>query len=174
LSDAKVLTGLSFGANLGNAPEAVERAVAAVAALPRTTLKGCSSLYRTEPWGGVPQDWFINSAATYTTSLAPADLLAACQAIERAIGRLPTEPKGPRVIDIDIIFYGDVELRTKALTLPHQHFRKRRFVLQPLLEIAPDLCICGEKIVETLNRIVHDPLQVQLIPNTKPIQDQAI
>ena len=171
VDEANIITGLSFGANLGNAPDAVERAIAAVAALPRTHLKRRSSLYRTEPWGGVPQDWFINSAAIYVTSLPPFDLLAGCQAIEQAIGRLPTQPKGPRVIDIDIIFYGEIRLEKSDLTIPHRHYKERGFVLQPLLEIAPDLCIGGEKISHSLARLGPDTLQVQLIPNSQPIQD---
>jgi 2-amino-4-hydroxy-6-hydroxymethyldihydropteridine diphosphokinase len=156
VDEANIITGLSFGANLGNAPDAVERAIAAVAALPRTH---------------VPQDWFINSAAIYVTSLPPFDLLAGCQAIEQAIGRLPTQPKGPRVIDIDIIFYGEIRLEKSDLTIPHRHYKERGFVLQPLLEIAPDLCIGGEKISHTLAHLGPDTLQVQLIPNSQPIQD---
>ena len=158
------LAGLSFGANLGDSVAAVERAIAGVAELPRTRLISRSSLYRTEPWGPIRQDWFVNAAGLYECSLAPLDLLAACQAIERAIGREPTAPKGPRVIDIDIIFYGDVAVDTPELTLPHRHYRERRFVLEPLAELAPDLEIGGEAIARTLSALDGDSLKVERLP----------
>lgn len=156
--------GLSIGANLGDAAASVERAIAGVAELPRTRLLRRSSLYRTEPWGPIRQDWFVNAAALYETTLPPHDLLAACQAIERAIGRAPTAPKGPRVIDIDIVFYGDVRMDRHELTLPHPHYRERRFVLAPLFEIAPDLEILGEPVRDSLAALAEDPLKAERLP----------
>jgi len=164
MSQPPVVAGLSFGANLGDSAQAVERAIAGVDGLPRTRLIARSSLYRTEPWGKIRQDWFVNAAGLFETSLSPEDLLAACQAIERAIGREPTAPKGPRIIDIDIVFYGDVAMDTLALTLPHRHYRDRRFVLEPLLEIAPDLTILGERAADTLARLDADTLKVERLP----------
>ena len=164
MTDVAHLIGLSIGANLGDAPAAVERAIAGVGELPRTRLLHRSSLYRTEPWGPIPQDWFINAAALYQTALSPQDLLSACQAIERAIGRAPTAPKGPRVIDIDIVFYGDERVETPELTLPHRHYLERRFVLAPLAEIAPDLRIAGVAISDSLAALGDDPLKVARLP----------
>lgn len=164
MTDARVVVGLSIGANVGDSTAAVERAIAGVAELPRTRLLRRSGLYRTEPWGPIRQDWFVNAAALYETALAPLDLLAACQAIERAIGRAPTAPKGPRIIDIDIVFYGDLAMETSTLTLPHPHYRERRFVLEPLLEMAPDLEIAGASVAETLATLADDRLRVERLP----------
>ncbi len=159
-----VVAGLSFGANLGDSATAVGHAIAGVAALPHTRLIRQSSFYRTEPWGPIRQDWFINAVALYETALAPHDLLAACQAIERAIGRAPTAPKGPRIIDIDIVFYGDAVIDTATLTTPHPHYHERRFVLAPLLEIAPDLAINGIPVRDSLEALADDRLKVEQLP----------
>jgi len=85
------------------------------------------------------QDWFVNCVAALETGLAPSELLAALQGIERDMGRIRTVMWGPRTIDLDILFYGDLVISGPDLRVPHPEIANRRFVLEPLCEIAPDL-----------------------------------
>jgi len=96
-----------------------------------------SALYETEPVGGPPQGAFLNQVVGGTTAHSPDALLRACLAIERALGRARREPNGPRTLDIDILFYGDAVRKGPGLVLPHPRLSQRRFVLVPLVEIAP-------------------------------------
>lgn len=133
---------LSLGSNLGDRLRLIQEAVAAltVEAGPVTTL---SSLYETEPWGFSSPHRFLNVALALETTLSPETLLAVTQHIERDLGRTHKSVDGryaDRTIDIDLLFVGDAVLDTPALTLPHPRLHLRRFVLEPLCEIAPDLC----------------------------------
>jgi 2-amino-4-hydroxy-6-hydroxymethyldihydropteridine diphosphokinase len=99
-----------------------------------------SALYETEPVEvSGQQPWFLNCAIALETELTPLEFLQRMLAIELAMGRKRTEPKGPRTIDMDIIFFGDEVLDTKELTIPHPAMQNRRFVLEPLAEIAPEV-----------------------------------
>jgi 2-amino-4-hydroxy-6-hydroxymethyldihydropteridine diphosphokinase len=99
-----------------------------------------SSFYETEPVEVQrEQPWFLNCAAQLQTELAPEEFLTKMLTVELVMGRKRTEPKGPRTIDIDILFFGNAELDTAALTIPHPALQQRRFVLEPLAEIAPDV-----------------------------------
>ena len=104
-----------------------------------------SSVYETEPVGEVPdQRDFYNACLRVETELAPLELLDACKAIERALGRVPGGPRhGPRPIDVDVLLLEGVELSTARLTLPHPEVAVRRFVLVPLLELDPELTVPG-------------------------------
>ena len=133
---------LSLGSNLGDRLRLIQEAVAAltVEAGPVTAL---SSLYETEPWGFSSPHRFLNVALALETTLSPEILLAVTQRIERDLGRTHKSVDGryaDRTIDIDLLFVGDAVLDTPALTLPHPRLHLRRFVLEPLCEIAPDLC----------------------------------
>lgn len=133
---------LSLGSNLGDRLRLIQEAVAAltVEAGPVTAL---SSLYETEPWGFSSPHRFLNVALALETTLSPKTLLAVTQRIERDLGRTHKSVDGryaDRTIDIDLLFVGDAVLDTPALTLPHPRLHLRRFVLEPLCEIAPDLC----------------------------------
>ena len=99
-----------------------------------------SSFYETEPVEVQrEQPWFLNCAAQLQTELAPEEFLIKMLTVELVMGRKRTEPKGPRTIDIDILFFGNAVLDTAALTIPHPALQQRRFVLAPLAEIAPDV-----------------------------------
>ncbi len=132
---------LSLGSNLGDRLRLIQEAVAAltVEAGPVTAL---SSLYETEPWGFSSPHRFLNVALALETTLSPETLLAVTQRIERDLGRTHKSVDGryaDRTIDIDLLFVGDAVLDTPALTLPHPRLHLRRFVLEPLCEIAPAL-----------------------------------
>jgi 2-amino-4-hydroxy-6-hydroxymethyldihydropteridine diphosphokinase len=97
----------------------------------------CSKLYETEPVGGPRQGWFLNLAAAFETALGPLDLMEALLAIEKKEGRIREIRNGPRVIDLDLIFYDDLILDETLCRLPHPRFAERGFVLLPLFDIIP-------------------------------------
>lgn len=141
---------LSLGANLGARAQALREALRRLAQLPGTRLSRASSFYETTPWGKTDQPPFLNGAACLSTRLAPEALLAACQEIERALGRVRHEHWGARTLDIDLV-YGvrggqAVRVATPRLTLPHPYLLERAFVLVPLAEIAPTLVLAGRPI----------------------------
>jgi 2-amino-4-hydroxy-6-hydroxymethyldihydropteridine diphosphokinase len=129
---------LGLGSNVGeretNLREAVERLEAAGIHV------ACrSSLYETEPLELRDQPWFLNAVVQVETDLFPLQLLGCVQNIEREMGRQRVTPKGPRNIDIDVLFYGRSVIDTPELQTPHPRIAQRRFVLEPLAEIAPEL-----------------------------------
>jgi len=137
---------LALGSNVGDKVQSLRRALRAINDEPGIELTTVSRFYRTAPWGKTDQDWFVNACALGRTALKPAALLERVKALEVVLGREPAERWGPRVIDIDLIAYDDVELKTERLTLPHPELFNRAFVLVPLAEIAPDLMIGGLRV----------------------------
>ena len=130
---------LGLGANLGDPAAGIEEALTRLDARPDIAVVVRSRLIVTKPWGKTDQPDFTNGVAAIETGLAPSALLDACLSIERAMGRVRAERWGPRLIDIDIVAYGHLVLRTERLTLPHPHAHRRDFVLRPLREIAPEM-----------------------------------
>jgi 2-amino-4-hydroxy-6-hydroxymethyldihydropteridine diphosphokinase len=128
---------LALGSNLGdretNLRTAVKHLESEAIQVPRR-----SSLYDTAPQELLDQPWFLNAVVEVETSLFPMQLLARVREIEREMGRRRITPKGPRNIDIDILFYGRSTIATPELEVPHPRIAQRRFVLEPLAEIAPD------------------------------------
>jgi 2-amino-4-hydroxy-6-hydroxymethyldihydropteridine diphosphokinase len=128
---------LSLGSNLGNREANLRDAIERLSGL--GTLLQVSSLYETEPVDFLEQPWFLNCAVALRTGKMPRQLLAALQQIEREMGRRRTVAKGPRPIDIDILLFGSAVVDIQELTVPHPALHTRRFVLEPLAEIAPDV-----------------------------------
>ena len=128
---------LSLGSNLGDRRANLRNAIGKL--LNFGKLLAVSSFFETEPVEFLEQPWFLNCAVAIQTELKAEDLLKEVMAIEREMGRQRTQPKGPRTIDIDILLFGKAVLRTPLLTLPHPAMHERRFVLEPLAEIAPDV-----------------------------------
>lgn len=144
---------LSLGSNVGdraaNLRDAIER-LRTIGAIVRV-----SSWYETEPVGLREQPWFLNGALELQTALAPLDLIKAMLNIERAMGRERNQLKGPRNIDLDLLLYDDEKINTPELTVPHPAMQERRFVLAPLVEIAPGamhpvLCKTAFQLLEML------------------------
>ena len=102
-------------------------------------IAAASSLYETEPVEYIEQPWFLNYVVLLVTTLSPQELMSAILNIEEQMGRRRLVKKGPRSIDIDILLFGDVVLKSDALTIPHPEMHRRRFVLEPLAEIAPEV-----------------------------------
>jgi 2-amino-4-hydroxy-6-hydroxymethyldihydropteridine diphosphokinase len=129
---------LSLGSNVGDRVGHIHQALQLLARV-GIEVKRVSSLYRTEPVDFLPQRWFVNCVAEVATRLMPLQLLKKLQSVERALGRRPGIPKGPRPIDIDILLYENVVVHSAPLTIPHERLSERRFTLIPLWELAPDL-----------------------------------
>lgn len=130
---------LGLGANVGDALGTLTAAVFALDETEGIAVADTSGIYRTQPWGGVEQDDFLNVCVRIVTSLGPHELLAELQAIETAFGRdRETEVRfGPRTLDLDLLLYGDEVIETPELTVPHPRMHERAFVLVPLWEIMP-------------------------------------
>lgn len=150
----EIQIGLGLGSNLGDAPGHIARALKLVEERGVACLAAVSRIYRTPPWGPVAQPDFANACALATTRLAPPALLAALKRIETDMGRVAAVRWGPRLIDLDILFYGDARVDAPGLTIPHTHLFERAFVLVPLAEIAPDLRIAGRSVGEAARALV--------------------
>ena len=122
---------VGVGANLGNPLEQCRDALERMDATPGIKLLRRSSFYRSEPAGFREQPWFVNAVAEVRTVLAAVDLLKALQRIEQAMGRVRERRDGPRVIDLDLLLYGQDIMRQPDLTIPHPRMHGRRFVLMP-------------------------------------------
>ncbi len=127
---------LSLGSNRGDRAAHLRRALEELGR-EGVSIQRISTLYKTEPMDFTPQAWFLNCAVEASTALMPMQLLKVVKSVERALGRRPGVSKGPRAIDIDILLYENVVVRTAALTIPHTRMAERRFVLVPLRELAP-------------------------------------
>jgi 2-amino-4-hydroxy-6-hydroxymethyldihydropteridine diphosphokinase len=129
---------IGLGSNIGDRRAALEEAVRRLeAGAGRVAAR--SSIYRADPVEVIDQEEFLNQVLALDTALEAADLLDRCLDIERAMGRVRTRDKGPRVIDLDLLFHGDAILKGRGLEVPHPRLHLRRFVLAPLAEIAPGL-----------------------------------
>jgi 2-amino-4-hydroxy-6-hydroxymethyldihydropteridine diphosphokinase len=144
---------LGIGSNIGDMAAMLDRAVAGLAAVPGIAIVARSADYRTPPWGKTDQPWFLNGAVAIDTVLDPHGLLDACLSVEHDLGRVREERWGPRVIDIDVLAYEGAAVEDARLVLPHRYVRERAFVLVPLAEIAPDLVIGGERVVDALAKL---------------------
>jgi 2-amino-4-hydroxy-6-hydroxymethyldihydropteridine diphosphokinase len=112
-----------------------------------------SPIYETEPVGREDQPCFLNAVAEIRTDLSPREVLRACLAVETALGRERQCRWGPRTIDVDVLWFEGWESHTSELTLPHPRLLERRFVLQPLADLAPDLLIGGKPVIEHLGTL---------------------
>jgi len=126
---------LSLGSNVGDRQAHLRDAIARLQA--KGHVVSVSSFYETEPVDVTDQAWFLNCAVYLETTERPEHLMAAILEIEQEMGRRRVQPKGPRIIDIDILLFGDEVIDSPALTVPHPAMHQRRFVLKPLAEIAP-------------------------------------
>ncbi|RUW92374.1 2-amino-4-hydroxy-6-hydroxymethyldihydropteridine diphosphokinase [Mesorhizobium sp. M7A.F.Ca.US.010.02.1.1] len=141
---------LSLGGNLGDPAKSMGAALRMLDADADTRVTGVSSLYRTPPWGKLDQPDFLNAAAEISTVLAPRALLDLCLDAERKLKRVREERWGPRLIDIDILVFGDRVIHETGLEVPHPRMLERAFVLAPLAEIAPSLVVSGRSITDRL------------------------
>jgi len=145
---------LGLGSNLGNRAENIMNALNCLCANYPITLLQVSSLYETAPVGFLNQPSFLNAVAEIQTLLDPLSLLEACLQTEKLLGRIRDIKWGPRSIDIDLLLYHAIRLESEALTLPHPFLHERRFVLEPLLEIAQDaMLVDGQTAAQMLTQL---------------------
>lgn len=144
---------LSLGGNLGDPAASMATALRLLDADESTRVIAVSSLYRTPPWGKLDQPDFLNAAAEISTALAPRALLDLCLEAERKLKRVREERWGPRLIDIDILVFGDRIIHETGLEVPHPRMLERAFVLAPLAEIAPELAVGGRSVSERLSAV---------------------
>jgi 2-amino-4-hydroxy-6-hydroxymethyldihydropteridine diphosphokinase len=128
---------LALGSNLDDRLGNLKQAITALS--PQMEVKAKSRVYETPPWGYTEQPMFLNQVIKANTYLEFEPLLKHIKRLEIALGRKPSFKNGPRLIDIDILFYDDLVLNTPSLVIPHPHMHERGFVLLPLMDIAPDL-----------------------------------
>lgn len=129
---------IGVGSNVGDRTDFCRRAVAELDAEDFIAIDAVSSLYETTPVGGPPQRSFVNLVAQASVDIEPRPLLEVCQSIEQRLGREPSEVRwGPRVVDLDILTFGDEKIVESDLEIPHPRMTQRRFVLVPLLEVDP-------------------------------------
>ena len=147
---------VGLGANLGDRERTLRAAVDALAGEAGIELVAVSTLRETEPVGVADQPRFLNGAAELETSLAARELLERLLAVERRFGRVRSSGEhGPRTLDLDLLLYGDEVIGEPGLTVPHPRLHERRFVLEPLAELAPGLVLPGRGDMESLLRGVH-------------------
>lgn len=146
---------LAIGSNLAEPLRQVDAALAALAALPHTRLTACSSYYRSRPLGPQDQPDYLNAVVGFDTGLSPETLLQHTQTIERQQGRVRKANRwGPRTLDLDIMLFGDLQIHTERLTIPHYDMQNREFMLYPLAELAPGLVFPdGQRLAALLARV---------------------
>ena len=128
---------ISAGTNLGDRRANLRFALDSLAK--REVVSNASSVYETEPVGFLEQPWFLNQVIELKTDLVPPELLSLCREIEASRGRIRTFPNAPRILDLDILLYGDIVINEEGLIIPHPRLAERKFVLEPLVQIAPNV-----------------------------------
>lgn len=156
---------LSLGSNMGDRQGFLQAAVAKLSQSPANELIKASAYYQTSPVGGVVQDDFINQALLMETDLSATDLLDLIHEIEASLDRKRLVHWGPRTIDIDILFYGDTQLDTKTLSLPHPEVFNRLFVLVPLAEIMPRAFAYYDQVEAAIKHLQVSEQKIERIGN---------
>ncbi len=147
---------ISAGSNLGNRKENLELALQSLSE--QNSILLVSSFFETEPVGYLDQPWFLNIAIAVETRFAPLELLRQCQHIEKSGGRVRTFPNAPRTLDLDILLIDTLIMKDPELIIPHPRIQDRKFVLQPLAQIAPDL----------IHPVLHKSIRSLLLDCTDP------
>lgn len=137
---------IGLGGNVGDVCASMQKAIDSIQAHAQCRILKISNVYKTPPWGVTDQAWFLNACAEIATTLLPDDLLKFMLSVERAQGRVRDVRWGPRTLDLDLLVYGDEQVRTDQLTVPHPRIAERPFVIVPLLDIAAARVIDGRTV----------------------------
>ena len=151
---------VGIGSNVGDKPFNCRYSVDKIDQLPGCHVTACSSIFKTEPEGVTGQDWYANCVVQVKVSQRPSKLLKGLIGIESDMGRIRKERWGPRIIDLDLLLFGQEIIESDNLIIPHPLLHKRRFVLDPLVQLAPDLMhpVLKLTISQLLNRLPKGPL----------------
>jgi 2-amino-4-hydroxy-6-hydroxymethyldihydropteridine diphosphokinase len=151
---------IALGSNLGDRHENLQVAIESMH--PEVRPLDCSSVYETPPWGYLDQPKFLNQVIKAETQLSPSDLLDYLQVIESQIGRKETIRYGPRVIDLDLLFYDDEVIESPLLTIPHPRMENRAFVLLPIADLAPEFIhpVLKVRIADLLARVDQEGIDI--------------
>ena len=156
---------IGIGSNLGTPGKNCANAIEKISRTKDIKIISKSSFYQTEPIGGVQQGWFVNSAIEIETDLSPENLLSVLLNLELAMGRIRKEKWGPRLIDLDLLFYGNLVLENKSLTLPHPEIQNRKFVLVPMCEIAENLI--HPTLKKTIKTLLQESSDITIVKKIK-------
>ena len=151
---------LALGSNLGDKKQNLEKAIDSLNNIPYTDVIKVSSVYETEPVDYLRQDNFYNIVIEVKSLFEPNEMLGICLGIESGLGRIRGIKNGPRVIDLDIIFAEDKKIKTKNLTVPHQRYNERNFVLSPLLEIHPEGEFYGKNFKKYIDSVKEQKIEI--------------
>lgn len=163
---------ISVGSNLGGKLDNCLKGIAALTESGQSTLQCVSRFFRTSPVDYARQDWFVNAVVKIKTALDPSALLDELTAIQQRMGRkADTIRFGPRVLDLDILLYDDLVMRTPRLEIPHPRMHKRAFVLQPICDIEPTIVhpVLGKTVTELLQRLDDGDQQVVALDDRPPL-----
>jgi len=150
---------LGLGSNIGDKEEHIRKALTSLSNI--CNVRRTSNLYLTEPVGYTEQDWFLNCVVEVETDVDPKKLLSSIKSIERKLGRKKTVKNGPRIIDIDILFYGVCVVNSKNLVIPHPLLQERLFVLQPMMDLNPGFV--HPVLKKTIYELYVDRLWAELV-----------
>ena len=156
---------IGIGSNLGTPEKNCTKAIEKISNTKDIKIISKSSFYQTEPIGGVQQGWFVNSAIEIETDLSPENLLSVLLNLELAMGRIRKEKWGPRLIDLDLLFYGNLVLENKSLILPHPEIQNRKFVLVPMSEIAENLI--HPTLTKTIKTLHQESSDITIVKKVK-------
>ncbi len=158
---------IALGTNIGNRLANLEAAL--IVFPPQIEIKAKSAIYETEPWGYTDQPAFLNMVVRGETDLSPLELLARLKHLELVLGRRPTFRNGPRLIDLDILFYDDLVIDTPPLVVPHPRLHERAFVLVPLAQVAAELVhpLLGRSVSQLVETVDRRGVRLFPLPSAK-------
>lgn len=152
---------IGLGSNLGDKEANIKKALELLEKNPCVQVKKVASFYKTAPLYVTKQDWFLNTVAEIKTSLNPHELLTLLKTTEKDLDRTPTVRWGPRTIDLDLLLYGSDKIKSPDLVVPHPRMTERAFVMVPLAEIAPNLCVPGRGRARELAHLLSTDQSVE-------------
>ncbi|HEY4831834.1 MAG TPA: 2-amino-4-hydroxy-6-hydroxymethyldihydropteridine diphosphokinase [Waddliaceae bacterium] len=156
---------VALGSNIGDRAAVLRQALEEIERIEQVFDLNCSNFYRTSPVSPIPQDDYLNAVCSFTTALTPKQLHCCLQKIETKLGKKPKPKEAPRILDLDLLFFGTEPYRDAQLEIPHPRWMERKFVLIPLADLAEELVVPSPKG----NRLINIKKMIELLPNNESI-----